>query len=57
MPKAVQPKAKMMIHDIYLAPTLKDAVKVYKLVVETFEAKFPKTIECLCKDENALFSF
>jgi putative transposase len=57
MPKAVQLKAKMMIHDIYLAPTIKDASKAYKLFVETFEAKYPKATECLCKDEDALFSF
>jgi putative transposase len=57
MPKIVQPKAKMMIHDIYLAPTVKDAEKAFNLFVETYNAKYPKATECLSKDEDALFAF
>ena len=57
MPRSVQGKAKSMIHDIYLAPTKADAEKAYHLFIETFEAKYPKAVECLTKDEGDLFSF
>lgn len=57
MPRSVQGKAKSMIHDIYLAPTKADAEKAYHLFIETFEAKYPKAVECLSKDEGDLFSF
>ncbi len=57
MPQSVQGKAKSMIHDIYLAPTKADAEKSYRLFIETFEAKYPKAVECLTKDEDDLFLF
>jgi transposase-like protein len=57
MPKSIQAKAKGMIQDIYMADTEKEARKAYKLFVETFEAKYPKAVECLTKDEEHLFTF
>lgn len=57
LPKSVQGKAKSMIHDIYLAPTKEDAQKSYRLFQDSFEPKYPKAVECLRKDEQALFSF
>jgi len=57
MPTSIQDKAKSMIHDMYMAPTKEDAEKAYRLFVETFEAKYPKAVECLTKDEDDLFSF
>ena len=57
MPKSIQGKAKSMIHDIYMAPTRESAEKAYRLFVETFEAKYPKAVECLTKDEEDLFAF
>jgi len=57
MPKSIQGKAKSMIHDIYMASTKESAEKAYRLFVETFEAKYPKSVECLTKDEDDLFAF
>jgi transposase-like protein len=57
MPKGVQPKAKGMLHDIYLAETRAKAGKAFDLFVRTYEAKYPKATECLVKDRGALLTF
>ncbi len=57
MPKKVQPKAKSMIHEMYMAPTKKDALKAYDLFIKTFEAKYPKAVNCLTKNKEELFTF
>ena len=57
MPKGVQPKAKAMLHDIWMAETKADANKAFDLFVETFEAKYPKAAECLEKDRDVLLTF
>jgi len=57
MPKDVQPKAKGMLHDIYLAETKAEAEKAFDLFVKTYEAKYPKATECLSKDREVLLRF
>lgn len=57
LPKALQSKAKDMLHDQYLAPTREDALKAFALFVESFGAKYPKAVECLVKDKDDLFAF
>ena len=57
MPKAVQSKAKSMIHDMYMAPTKEDALAAYDHFVDTFSGKYPKAVECLTKDKEDLFTF
>lgn len=57
MPKSVQPKAKSMIHDIYLAATKEKAQKAYKLFLKLFHEKYPGACGCLQKDYDELFSF
>lgn len=57
MPKSVQPKAKQMIHDIWEAETKADAEKAFDLFVTSFEAKYPKAVECLTKDRDTLLTF
>ena len=42
LPKGVQPKAKEMLHDIYLAETKAEAEKAFDLFVRTYEAKYPE---------------
>jgi putative transposase len=56
-PKALQAKAKGMLHDMYLAPTREEALKAFALFVESFGAKYPKAVECLAKDKDDLFAF
>lgn len=57
MPKDVQPKAKGMLHDVYLAETRAKAEKAFDPFVKTFQAKYPKATECLAKDREVLLRF
>jgi putative transposase len=57
LPKSVQPKAKEMLHEIYLAPSRAEAEKAFDLFVRTYEAKYPKATECLVKDRQELLVF
>ncbi len=57
MPKSIQGKAKSMLHDIWMAETRADAHKAFELFTTTFQAKYPKAIECLAKDRDVLLSF
>ena len=57
MPKKVQPKAKNMIHEMYMSPTKEDALTAYKLFIETFESHYPRAVDCLRKNREELFTF
>ena len=41
MPKSVQARAKAMLHDIWMASTMKDAGEAFDLFLETFSGKYP----------------
>lgn len=57
MTKGIQPRAKKMLHAIYLAESRAAANKAFDLFVQTYEAKFPKATECLAKDRDELMTF
>jgi putative transposase len=57
MPKGSQPKAKGMLHEIYLSEGREQADKAFDLFVRTYEAKHPKAAECLSKDRDVLLTF
>ena len=57
LPKSLQPKAKSMIHEMYMAETKENALKAYDHFVKTFEAKYPKAVKVLIKDKDSLFNF
>lgn len=57
MPRGVQSKAKARLHDMYLAPTRKDALGAYEAFLSLYRAKYPKACECLEKDREDLFTF
>lgn len=57
LPKSIQAKAKSMLHDIWMAETRKAANEAFDLFVTTFEAKYPKAVECLAKDRDVLLRF
>ena len=57
LPKSVQPKAKEMLHEIYLSPSRAEAEKAFDLFLRTYEAKYPKATECLGKDRKELLAF
>ena len=57
LPKHLQPKAKAMLHDIWMAATKAQAEKAFDLWVATFQAKYPAATDCLVKDRGVLLSF
>jgi len=57
LPQSVQPYAKKLIHEMYLAPTKETALAAYARFLSEYEAKYPKATECLRKDEDVLFTF
>ncbi|HEY7329645.1 MAG TPA: IS256 family transposase, partial [Gemmataceae bacterium] len=56
LPKAQQPKAKVMLHDIWQADTKAAAEKAFDLFVATYEAKYAKAVGCLVKDREELLA-
>jgi putative transposase len=57
LPKSLQGKAKAMLHQVWMAPTRVEAERAFALFVASFEAKYPKAVECLSKDAEALLAF
>lgn len=57
MPKSVQGRAKVHIHDMYLASTKDEAMKAYRHFLSLYEVKYDRACSCLRKDEGSLFSF
>jgi transposase-like protein len=57
MPKHLHPKAKAMLHDIWMAATRQAANKAFDLFIESFRGKYPKACECLSKDRDVLLTF
>jgi putative transposase len=57
MPKSLHAKAKAMLQDIGMAPSREKALQAFDLFVQTFEAKYPKAVECLVKDREVLLTF
>jgi transposase-like protein len=57
LPKSMQAKAKSRLHDIWQAETRETANEAFDAFVEDYEAKYPKAVECLVKDRDALLAF
>lgn len=57
LPESLQPKAKQMLHDIYLAPTRMDANIAFDVFIEEFEAKYPKAVDSLRTHRDDLLRF
>ncbi|MCZ7649498.1 MAG: IS256 family transposase [Planctomycetota bacterium] len=57
LPKKLQPSAKEKLHQIWMAQTRKDAQAAFDAFVATYQAKHPKAVECLLKDQDALLAF
>jgi putative transposase len=57
MHKQVQPKAKEMLHEIWMAPTRAAALQAFDHFVAMYEAKYPQAAECLVKDRDVLLTF
>ncbi len=57
LPKAMQPKVKAELHDIWMAETREAAGKAFNRTVAKYQAKYPKAMQCLVKDREALLAF
>lgn len=57
LPKAVQPRAKKALQEIWMAEDRATAHKAFDHFVETYQAKYPKAVACLEKDREALLAF
>ena len=57
LPKRLQPGAKDKLHQIWMAPTKKQANEAFDHFIETYEAKYPKATNCLAKDRDVLLTF
>jgi len=57
LPKKLQLQAKSLIHQMYQAPTKKDALAFYEQFLSLYRDKYPKACQCLEKDKDVLFTF
>ena len=57
LPKRLHGEAKDRIHQIWMAPTRKEAEAAFDHFIETYEPKYPKAAECLRKDRTELLTF
>ena len=57
LPKSLQGAAESMLHEIWQADTRKSANKALDRFVATYEAKYPKAVDCLVRDGEMLFAF
>ncbi|WP_425129680.1 IS256 family transposase [Burkholderia seminalis] len=57
MPKSQHGKAKAALAEIWNAATRADAIVAFKQFVDTYSAKYPKAVEKLTKDRDALLAF
>jgi putative transposase len=57
LPKGAQSKAKAGLDAIWQAETKAEAEKAFDLFVATYQAKYPKAVECLEKDRAELLTF
>lgn len=57
LPKAVQPKAKKALHQVWMAETREHAYRAFDEFIATYELKFPKATSCLAKDRTELLAF
>jgi putative transposase len=57
LPKRLQPRAKEMIHEIWMADTREAAQAAFDAFLATYGAKYPQACECLAKDREELLAF
>ena len=57
LPKRHQPEAKRRLHEIWMAPTKKEAEGAFDTFLELYRPKHPKAADCLAKDRDVLLAF
>lgn len=56
LPKRLQARAKAMLHEIMRAPDRQSAEEDIERFVQEFEARYPKAVECLVKDQETMLT-
>ena len=57
LPRSQQVSAKALLHAIWMAASKDEAFKAMAQFAATFQAKYPKAVECLVKDQEELLAF
>jgi len=57
LPKSLHGEAKPALHEIWLAASRVAAEKAFDRFLATYEAKYPKAVQCLAKDREELLAF
>ena len=57
LPKSQQPAAKAKLQEIWMAATKADALNALARFRRDYQAKYPRAVECLLKDQEQLLSF
>ena len=57
LPKRMQPRAKDMLHEIMRAPDRRSALQDIERFSQEYQAKYPKAVETLTKDQDELLTF
>ena len=57
LPKAQQPAAKAMLHEVWMSATKGDAIKAFDRFIATYGVKWPKAAACLERDRAELLAF
>jgi putative transposase len=57
LPRGQQVSARNILHEIWMSATKADATKAMEKFAATYQAKYPKAVECLLKDKEELLAF
>ena len=57
LPRSQQVSAKAMLHEIWMAASKAEALKAMGRFAATYQAKYPKAVECLLKDQEEMLAF
>jgi len=57
LPRSQHVPAKNILHEIWMSATKADATKAMEKFAATYQAKYPKAVECLLKDKEELLAF
>lgn len=57
LPRSVPPRAKAALHEIWMAPTRVEAERAFDRFLQSYDAKYPKAVQCLVKDRETLLTF
>jgi len=57
LPRGQQVSAKSLLHEIWMGATKQEALKAMDKFAATYQAKYPKAVECLLKDKDELLAF